>query len=112
MPKKQKPYRLLDLIMGIWKNSPGRDTASPRFCLEPRGGADLHYKGKIVTHYDFIWKELGLHAVLFLYQGEDDGEITYGAVLDEHLKQIGEVDYYWDQQAKKFITKNQAKNQI
>jgi ketosteroid isomerase-like protein len=74
------------------KKSVKRD--GPRFCIDPDFG-ELRFKNKEITHYDFEWKKLGKVAVLKLYQGKEDGKVTYGAVQTPNIKFVGKVKFLW-----------------
>lgn len=87
-----------------------REHDCPRFCIDPDFG-ELRFNNKEVTHYDFEWKELGKTAVLKLYQGRENGEVIYGAVMSRRIKRIGGVTFTWVEEGKsgKFVRRTKKK---
>ena len=72
----------------------------PRRCLPE--DSRMIFGGKAVTHYDFVWKELGIRATLLLYQGKSHGEICFGAVSNKDIKLLGKIDFTWNSKTNKF----------
>lgn len=86
--------RLRKLVDKIWDQGGLGRRRGPRFCLSDV--APLKVLGKEITHYDFFWKERGHLAMLSLYQGLEEGEVTYGAVLDKNLHLVRKLQFFWN----------------
>lgn len=78
----------------------GARVPSPRFCFSDKERRT--FQKELVTHYDFVWDELGKVASLVLYQGKVDGEVTYGAVPDDDLRYLGRLRFRWSARTKTF----------
>jgi len=94
---------LESLIHQIWDKgqcAPSHAVDMPRRCLPE--DSRMIFGGKAVTHYDFVWKELGIRATLLLYQGKSDGEVCFGAVSNKDIKLLGKIDFTWNSKTNKF----------
>lgn len=92
-----------DLIHQIWDRGQctlSHDVNMPRRCVSEE--SRMIFGGETVTHYDYVWRELGIHATLLLYQGKCDGEICFGAVPNKDIKLLGRIKFTWNRAAKKF----------
>ena len=72
----------------------------PRRCLSEE--SHMIFGGEAVTHYDYVWRELGIRATLLLYQGKSRGEICFGAVSNKDIKLLGKIDFTWNRKTQKF----------
>jgi len=91
------------LIHQIWdrgQDIPINYVNKPRryVAKEPR----MVFGGETVTHFDFVWKDLGIQATLLLYQGKSRGEICFGAVSNKDIKLLGKIDFTWNRKTQKF----------
>lgn len=91
------------LIYQIWDRGQcvlSHDVNMPRRGLSEE--SRMIFGGETVTHYDYVWRELGIHATLLLYQGKSGGEVCFGAVRNQDIRLLGKIEFTWNPKILKF----------